>query len=171
MICSGSENYSVPYFDGVDYEWSYEIIDGSGTIIENFSNSFFETIDFNDFAGTILLSVAGIQNMGSCSFEASKIITVYNSRIEIDPEHCFGAEIEASLTPASSEPIDWFVYDEFKNEVYQELMSDSDISISSSEGLPQGHAVHLLSTSVKLIFPFAFYFFNFAITKSLVLGL
>lgn len=139
MICSQTDsNYMVPYWPGVDYHWNYQIIDSiSGTITgSSTSNAIFLT--FNNFSGSFLLSVQGQENMGSCSFESSKLIRVYNTRIEVESPVCFATDIDVSLEPASTDSIDWHVYDEFNNEVYQELMGSSTITIPSSVGLAPG---------------------------------
>lgn len=142
MICGESyEFYSIPSLAGaadIHYAWSYQILSGSGDVTLGSPNSAISRLTFHDFAGTIRLSVIGTENMGTCAFEASKVITVYNTRIETESLACFGSDIPVELFPSTTEPVDWFVYDHFGYEVYQELMAGSTFSIPASAGLPPG---------------------------------
>ncbi len=143
MVCGDSfAPYELTAFNevtGINYTWSYQIINGSGGVSLDPLDGPNNNLRFQNFTGTILLTVVGMENMGSCSFEASKIITVYNSRIEIESPICFGTDITVELLPASADPIDWFVYDQFHNEVYQSLMTGSSFSIPTSAGLAPGN--------------------------------
>jgi PKD repeat protein len=143
MVCGDTfAIYTITNFGnatGINYLWNYQILEGTGGVMFNPLNKPTNTFSFQGFTGSILLSVTGMENMGTCSFEASKIINVYNSRIQLESPVCFGTDISVELIPAAEDPIDWFVYDQFNNEVYQSLMAGSSISIPSTVGLPTGN--------------------------------